>query len=534
MVAGSGQTKIPHESQVPPRVRWKHADRAAEFHRSHGYARYAMDFVATLETEMHDTEVSKEHRVLAAIKRFSWGNFSDFAVTGMPKVAPDDPEPRPITQAELARIIETSAATMSEACTNLRNRSYLRAGVQELYLVDQQAGDLFRSATNLGGSQAVNLKLESNSNSSNGDLPFARFCLAYLDSHPDVAGKINYHQVERDRHDEAARKERDALRRIEREILGAFRNEERNRSRSAKQPSTAASDPTHAAAPPGSDSPIIPAEAVRTPPADVLPPLSDSTDQPFATPEQKLRTPPVPIQTPPKAARPKPPAINEEPGRPLNTLTPKGRCSSSSAVRFTPRESGTTTNFPPVGPRNLNPVTDPEPEKPPSEMSKLETNVRQAMERYCGRVDADAVGNLIASCRECVPDATSEEMVHFIEQKGTLILKRSKAGNPFDNPLGLLLTAVPKCFDGDFQPWRHSIVEANRARAIKVARIFADQLQRTRNNAIELLKMDPTDPLVAELRPEALATARAMLQDPSVDEENRGMVRNLVGGVGGP
>jgi hypothetical protein len=179
-------------------------------------------------------------------------------------------------------------------------------------------------------------------------------------------------------------------------------------------------------------------------------------------------------------------------------------------------------------------VTDPEPEKPPSEMSKLETNVRQAMERYCGRVDADAVGNLIASCRECVPDATSAEMVHFIEQKGRLILKRSKAGNPFDNPLGLLLTAVPKCFDGDFQPWRHSIVEANCARAIEVARIFADQLQRTRNNAIELLKMDPTDPLVAELRPEALATARAMLQDPSVDEENRGMVRNLVGGVGGP
>jgi hypothetical protein len=31
-----------------------------------------MDFVATLEAEIRDKELSKEHRVLAAVKRFAW------------------------------------------------------------------------------------------------------------------------------------------------------------------------------------------------------------------------------------------------------------------------------------------------------------------------------------------------------------------------------------------------------------------------------------------------------------------------------
>ena len=41
-------------SQVSPRVRWKYQDNAAEFHRTHGYARYVMDLCATMEAERHD------------------------------------------------------------------------------------------------------------------------------------------------------------------------------------------------------------------------------------------------------------------------------------------------------------------------------------------------------------------------------------------------------------------------------------------------------------------------------------------------
>jgi len=195
---------------------------AAEFHRRHNHARYTMDFVSTLEREMRNTELSKEHRALAAIKRFAWGNLSDFAVTCMPKVGPDDPKPRPVTQAELARLIGMSSATMCEACTSLRERSYVRRGIPDLYPEDQQPGTSFRSASQLSHSESVNLTKESNSNSANGNSPFIRFKLEYLDAHPDVAREISFHQVERVRHDEAARKERDELRRIDREILGLF------------------------------------------------------------------------------------------------------------------------------------------------------------------------------------------------------------------------------------------------------------------------------------------------------------------------
>jgi hypothetical protein len=222
MGADSGQAKMPPEAEFSSRVKWKYADKAADFHRRHGYARYTMDFISTLETEMRDPELSKEHRALAAIKRYSWGNLSDFAVSGMPKIGPDDPEPRPLTQAELARGIGMSAATMSEACRVLRERFYVRSGVQDLYPEEQKAGTSFRSASQLSPSGSVNLAQESNSNSANGDSPFVRFRLAYLDAHPDVAREIGFHQAERDRHDEAAHKERDELRRMDREILGPF------------------------------------------------------------------------------------------------------------------------------------------------------------------------------------------------------------------------------------------------------------------------------------------------------------------------
>lgn len=63
MSAGSGQAEIPHETQVPPRARWKYTDKATELHRNHGYSRYAIDF-ATPEAGMHHAELSKEHRCL--------------------------------------------------------------------------------------------------------------------------------------------------------------------------------------------------------------------------------------------------------------------------------------------------------------------------------------------------------------------------------------------------------------------------------------------------------------------------------------
>src|SRR5439155_13419760 len=114
--------------------------------------------------------------------------------------------------------------------------------------------------------------------------PFNRFRVAYLDAHPDIVSEINSHQINRDRHEEAARKARDELRRINCAILGAFRDEERKRS---KHVAAVASGATCEATMPDSDSPNVPAPVLGTAIADTSPSSSASTDHSFATPEQK-------------------------------------------------------------------------------------------------------------------------------------------------------------------------------------------------------------------------------------------------------
>jgi hypothetical protein len=341
MDVGSEQAKTPPESQVSPRAKWKYQDKATEFHIGHRYARYAIDFLATLEAEMYDPELSKEHRVLAGIKRFAWGHLSDVAVNCMPKLGPEDPEPRPLTQADFARRIKMSPASVSEACTFLRDRGHLRCGVKELYPEDHPIGELSRSASKLSQSQSVNLTAEPNSDSSNGDSPFVLFRREYLDVHTDVAKEIDYHKAERDRHYAAARKERDELDRIKHQILGAFRNEGRKSAKTAKQPSAADSDPTRAKTAAAAASATVPDSPLRTPPPDPPSPVSDSTNQSFVTPEQNFRTPQAPIQTPPALDPPKPNAINAGSGPPLKALTNDSKyespSSSSSALL------GTTT-----------------------------------------------------------------------------------------------------------------------------------------------------------------------------------------------
>ncbi len=57
--------------------------------------------------------------------------------------------------------------------------------------------------------------------------------------------------------------------------------------------------------------------------------------------------------------------------------------------------------------------------------------------------DDDAAKQLLARCREIAPDCTEEEIVYFIRQKSSLLEKKK---DTVYNPLGFLLTAVPRCF----------------------------------------------------------------------------------------
>ena len=77
------------------------------------------------------------------------------------------------------------------------------------------------------------------------------------------------------------------------------------------------------------------------------------------------------------------------------------------------------------------------------ELSASSSAVAAALSEY-GTIDDDAVQKIIADCRRNAPDATSEELVHFIREKGRVIAK-----GKIDNPIGFLIVYVPKCFIGD-------------------------------------------------------------------------------------
>ena len=57
--------------------------------------------------------------------------------------------------------------------------------------------------------------------------------------------------------------------------------------------------------------------------------------------------------------------------------------------------------------------------------------------------DRAAVQDLVASCRKSTPDATEDEIVHFIHEKGA-IAKRNRVSDP----VSYLLTSVPEAFAG--------------------------------------------------------------------------------------
>ncbi len=91
-----------------------------------------------------------------------------------------------------------------------------------------------------------------------------------------------------------------------------------------------------------------------------------------------------------------------------------------------------------------------------------------ALRRYAPDVDDDAAARLWHACLEHAPQATVDEVVHFINLK---------AGRPgIRLPLGFLLTAVPKCFKGD--SYRQFRAERDRGREAQLSRdrMFAEEI----------------------------------------------------------
>jgi len=102
--------------------------------------------------------------------------------------------------------------------------------------------------------------------------------------------------------------------------------------------------------------------------------------------------------------------------------------------------------------------------------SALEALV-SALRSHTPDTDDDAAISLWHRCRENAPAASPAEIVHFIH------LKAGKPG--IRMPLGFLLTAVPKCFQGD--SYRQFLEERRRNQAAQSARdrMFAEEILRS-------------------------------------------------------
>jgi hypothetical protein len=81
------------------------------------------------------------------------------------------------------------------------------------------------------------------------------------------------------------------------------------------------------------------------------------------------------------------------------------------------------------------------------------TEVLAALNEY-GTGDEDAALRLINLCQHHAPDATAADVCRFIHARGR---KARRA----ENPIGFLLTAVPKCFVGE---WRAKTANSSPAR----------------------------------------------------------------------
>lgn len=98
--------------------------------------------------------------------------------------------------------------------------------------------------------------------------------------------------------------------------------------------------------------------------------------------------------------------------------------------------------------------------------------LRKRLQELVPILDEEAVVSLWVECRMRVGDCTAEEVLYFAREK-SLISRNGK----IQNPVGFLLTAVPKCFEGQvFTTFR----EEQRKKAEEQRRLEAERQQITR------------------------------------------------------
>jgi hypothetical protein len=127
--------------------------------------------------------------------------------------------------------------------------------------------------------------------------------------------------------------------------------------------------------------------------------------------------------------------------------------------------------------------------------SSLAVVVRSVQEEL-GPIDDSAARRILESCYEKAPDATHEELEHFVRLQASRIRNSKRV----DNPVGLLIAQVPKCFEGES------------------FRQFRESQQQNLNQCRE------AELSVAARRDEL----RAKLDDPQTSEEEKTLIRRIL------
>lgn len=113
--------------------------------------------------------------------------------------------------------------------------------------------------------------------------------------------------------------------------------------------------------------------------------------------------------------------------------------------------------------------------------------------------DGDAARQIIRACRTNAPDATDEDIARCVRSEA----RRIRLNRRIENPVGLLITQVPKCFQGDWRLHRAELV---------------------RGRAVTSMNSQPEDGALQRWREEQ----EAALNDPNVSEAEKELIRKCL------
>jgi len=215
--------KNPQNTTKPGgRQPWDWRDEGKNFHKAHGYTPYTMMWNKTLEAEMMDEDLPREIRVLSAVRRYAWGNFSDWAVTHKPRKKETDPAPKPLTQEMLADILGIGTSQMSKIIGFLKQQSYLRENHPHMFPEERvstlESDELSRRQVPAPG---------------NIHSPYLRFEQDFFAKNPQLAKSLSELEERRKQYQDAARNATLELRKIKLKALAAWRDQNRETDEAA-------------------------------------------------------------------------------------------------------------------------------------------------------------------------------------------------------------------------------------------------------------------------------------------------------------